>query len=93
LYEKLAGPLLGFDRSFREAEERATRSGRRADHLLPSDESAFMESVTETSITLTSSLQQEAAEETSAVAARVPASILEKLAPKDERDEELSDSL
>ena len=93
LYEKLTAPLLAFDRSFRESEERAARSARRSDALVPTDESAFMESVTETSKALAESLQDGAEDGAAAVSGRHQAAILEKLAPKDEREDELSGSL
>lgn len=93
LYEKLTAPLLAFDRSFRESEERAARSARRSDALLPTDESAFMESVTETSKALSVSLEDGSDDEAAAVSGRHQAAILEKLAPKEERDDELSGSL
>src|ERR1051325_6290347 len=49
LYEKVALPLLMFNKEFREAEERAMRFRRQAElPLAPPGESLFMESVTQT---------------------------------------------
>src|SRR5947209_19753214 len=63
LYEKLAPTLLVFNRDFRDADERDNaRASRRADaDQLPmiASESAFMQSVTRTSMTLAAALDDE----------------------------------
>ena len=89
LYLKLEKTLLLFEQSFREAEERAAR--RRPSEqmsILPSMEPTFMESVTETSLTLTSALETTSDE---VVTSKHQAIILEKLVQSDALDDELSD--
>src|SRR5438309_3105308 len=62
LYEKVAPTLLIFNKEFRESEERDAKLRKEpAPTVLPSNESAFIEAVTQTSLALTASL--DAAEE------------------------------
>ncbi|HEV7766992.1 MAG TPA: ribonuclease H-like domain-containing protein [Thermoanaerobaculia bacterium] len=87
LYLKLEKTLLLFEMSFRDAEERAMRRKTAAEQLAITslDEPSFMESVTATSLTLTTAL--DAAEE-EVVTAKHQAIVLEKLVAE-VRDEEL----
>jgi hypothetical protein len=97
LYEKIASTLLMFNADFKNAEERYARQRieNAAQMLIPnipmaplSNESAFMESVTQTSLTLASSLDQlDAAEEV--VTAKHQAIVLEKLVQSERPDDEL----
>jgi DNA polymerase III epsilon subunit-like protein len=92
LYEKLAETLLVFDRSFRESEERGARGPRRDETLVPSSEVSFLQSIQESSITLSTALD-DGEVDGSDVAPRHQAAILEKLAGPSEREEEISGSL
>lgn len=100
LYEKLASTLLMFNTDFKNAEERYARQRieNAAQMMIPtvppiaplSDESAFMESVTETSLTLASSLERlDAGDEI--VTAKHQALVLEKLVQSERRDDETPD--
>ncbi len=99
LYEKLASTLLMFNTDFKNAEERYARQRieNAAQMLIPnipmaplSDESAFMESVTQTSLTLASSLEQlDAGDEV--MTAKHQAIVLEKLVQSERRDDETPD--
>lgn len=99
LYEKLASTLLMFNTDFKNAEERYARQRieNAAQMLIPnipmaplSDESAFMESVTQTSLTLASSLEQlDAGDEV--MTAKHQAIVLEKLVQSEWRDDETPD--
>jgi DNA polymerase elongation subunit (family B) len=89
LYLKLEKTLLLFEQSFREAEERASRqrpTGQMS--ILPALEPTFMESVTETSLTLASSLEDGSGE---VVTSKHQAMILEKLVQNERRDDDLGD--
>jgi len=89
LYLKLEKTLLLFETSFKEAEERAAR--RRPPEqmtILPSMEPSFMESVTETSLMMTSALEETSDE---VVSSKHQALILEKLVQTEVPDDELSD--
>jgi hypothetical protein len=83
-----------FEPAFREAEERFGR--RRSDgeqtSFIPTSESAFMESVAQTSVQLAAALEriQVAGE---VMTARQQALVLEKLAGAPEREEEVPDGL
>jgi predicted PolB exonuclease-like 3'-5' exonuclease len=86
LYLKLEKTLLLFETWFREAEDRATRRKTASEQLsIAPDEPTFMESVTKTSLTLTSAL--DAAEE-EVVTAKHQAIVLEKLVAE-AREEEI----
>ncbi|HYC59801.1 MAG TPA: ribonuclease H-like domain-containing protein [Thermoanaerobaculia bacterium] len=86
LYLKLEKTLLLFEMSFRDAEERLSRRKTASEQLsIVPDEPTFMESVTKTSLTLTSAL--DAAEE-EVVTAKHQAIVLEKLVAE-AREEEL----
>lgn len=99
LYEKLATTLLMFNADFKNAEERYARQRieNAAQMLIPnipmaplSDESAFMESVTQTSLTLASSLEQlDAGDEV--MTAKHQAIVLEKLVQTQRTDDETSE--
>lgn len=94
LYLKLEKTLLLFEPSFREAEERATRT-RRPDEsqlpIVPSSESAFMEGVAENSVALSSSLEtmEVAVMPEGVMSAKQQALILEKLVGQTDREDEL----
>ncbi|HEU4520540.1 MAG TPA: ribonuclease H-like domain-containing protein [Thermoanaerobaculia bacterium] len=97
LYLKLEKTLLLFEPSFREAEERASRTRRPGDDsqlpIVPTAETAFMEGVTESSMALSASLEKIAisvTEEGSGVmTARQQAMVLEKLAGGSDAEDEL----
>lgn len=94
LYLKLEPTILQFEYSFREAEERYARSRIAADAeaqapIVPSSESTFVESITRSSLTLESALE-ETADAAEVVTGRHHAMILEKLVQTEElREEEL----
>lgn len=76
LYEKIAPTLLMFNKDFRDSEERDTRT-RKEPAFVPSNESAFMEAVAQTSLALSASLENAPAD---AVAASThQAIVFEKL--------------
>jgi predicted PolB exonuclease-like 3'-5' exonuclease len=88
LYDKLAATLLMFNNDFRNAEERDRRMRAEAKaqmSIIPAPEPSFIESVTKTSLALTSTLENE---EPQPVAGRHPALVLEKLV-QDGSEEEL----
>jgi len=93
LYLKLEKTLLQFEPSFREAEERAARRKTASEQLsmLQPSEPSFMESVTKTSLTLTSALDVEAVDSDEIVTSKHQAFVLEKLVQADTREEELPD--
>ncbi|HEX2122525.1 MAG TPA: ribonuclease H-like domain-containing protein [Thermoanaerobaculia bacterium] len=95
LYEKIAQTLLIFNADFKTADERDRRT-RIADEsavqlamipLEPVEEDSFIQSVTKTSLALTSAL--DAAPVPEAVTGRHQAAVLEKLVHTGEREEEL----
>jgi len=91
LYEKLAPTLLVHNKEFRDSEQRAQG---RSPLIVPAAEPTFMESVTQTSLTLSSSLDlPEAPREEEKLAPKHPAIILEKLAQGDEAEEEIPSGL
>jgi predicted PolB exonuclease-like 3'-5' exonuclease len=88
LYEKLAQTLLMFNTEFRNAEERDRRTreeSRVQMSIIRPPEPSFIESVTETSLALTSALEDEAPQP---VAGRHSALVLEKLV-KEEAEEDI----
>jgi len=97
LYEKITPTLLMFNKEFREAEERdaRTRRSEAQQTLMPMSEAGFIEAVAQTSIVLSSSLEQLeiAATEDGVVSTRHQAIILEKLAPADEPEDEIPNGL
>jgi len=97
LYEKITPTLLMFNKEFREAEERdaRTRRSEAQQALVPMSEAGFIEAVAQTSIALSSSLEQLeiAATEDGVVSTRHQAIILEKLAPADEPEDEIPNGL
>jgi len=87
LYEKLAPTLLMHNKEFRDSEQRAQG---RLPVVVPSTEPTFMESVTQTSLALTSSLElPETPREEEILAPKHPAIILEKLSQAGEAEEEI----
>lgn len=95
LYEKIAQTLLIFNADFKTADERDRRT-RIADEsavqlamipLEPVEEDSFIQSVTKTSLALTSALDAAPAPEV--VTGRHQAAVLEKLVHSGEREEEL----
>jgi predicted PolB exonuclease-like 3'-5' exonuclease len=94
LYLKLEKTLLLFEPSFREAEERAARrrtASEQLSMLQPPSEPSFMESVTKTSLALTSALDVEPLDGDEIVTSKHQAFVLEKLVQADTREEELPD--
>jgi predicted PolB exonuclease-like 3'-5' exonuclease len=89
LYQKLVPTLLMLNWKFRESEERDAKN-RRDDQmtLMPTNESAFMESVTQTSIALTESLGN-ADPEPVAAAASHQAFVFEKLMKTNEPEDDI----
>lgn len=86
LYEKIAPTLLMFNKDFRESEERDVRT-RKEPAFVPSNESAFMEAVAQTSLALSASLEN-------APADAVPASthqaiVFEKLIKNELAEDEI----
>lgn len=88
LYEKLAPTLLMFNKEFRDADERANRRTPSPAQIVLPNEATFIESVTKTSLTLTSSLEEEMASG-EMVAQKQQAVVLEKLVPPEEPEEEI----
>jgi DNA polymerase III epsilon subunit-like protein len=90
LYEKLASTILIFNKEFRDSEEKDRRTKVEPAPALPPAEPTFMESVTQTSLALTSALEEtEVTREDEVVTSKHQAIILEKLvqtaeAPEDE---------
>src|ERR1051325_3231892 len=92
LYEKLAPTMLSFNKEFREAEDRAARMAATKTLIGPSTEATFMESVEQTSLALTASLEHDgdAAEtETVTVKTRHQAAVFEKLVAPELEEEEI----
>ena len=88
LYEKVAPSLLIFNKEFRDAEERAMRGRREVESPVAlSNESLFIESVTQTSIALAASL--EAPEPSPVATSSHQAMVLEKLVQAGEPEEEI----
>lgn len=88
LYEKLAPTLLMFNKEFRDAEERAERRNPPGQMSIAAA-SSFVDSVTQASLSLAASLEiEEPAASPDAVTQKVPAIILEKLAPAGGQPEE-----
>lgn len=88
LYEKIAPTLLIFNKDFRESEERDARTRKEPVSMVPSSESAFMQAVTQTSLTLTASL------DLAEVAQQAPpqthqAIVFEKLIKVEQTDDEI----
>ncbi len=90
LYEKLAPTLLLFNKEFRDADERDGARGKRTESpVVPSSESLFMESVEQSSAVLASSLDSMNGEPAEAVSQKHQATILEKLVPPEEPEEDI----
>ena len=93
LYEKLAPTLLIFNKDFRDAEQRAGTTVTVPPTVIAA-EPTFMESVTQTSLALTSVLAEpEAPRDEELVAAKHHSAILEKLAQAEEPEEEIPTGL
>lgn len=90
LYLKLEKTILAFETYFREAEERHQRRLVSAEQqpIVPMSESSFIESVTQTSLTLTSALD-EIGDDEELVTAKHQALVLEKLVHAAEAEEDL----
>lgn len=94
LYLKLEKTILSFETSFRESEERHARARREESEqltMIPSSEASFMESVTQTSLTLTSAL--DIVDDEERLTAKHQALILEKLVHTANPEEEIPDGL
>src|SRR2546423_389639 len=92
LYEKLSPSLLIFNKDFRDAELRA--AGRVPAPVVAPSEPTFIESVTQTSLALTSALDEgEASRVDEMVASKHPAIILEQLAHTGAAEEEIPTEL
>jgi predicted PolB exonuclease-like 3'-5' exonuclease len=94
LYEKLAPTLLVFNKEFRESEARAQRMRAESEQqltIVPLSESSFMESVTQTSISLTNSLADFDSDNIvePSLSPKHHAAILEKLAASGDMEEEI----
>jgi 3'-5' exonuclease len=90
LYEKVAPTLLLFNREFREAEERGRRLKGTAEEIAPTSEASFIESVTQTSLALTSALEQVDIADTDGVATgKHQAAVFEKLVQTPDGEEEI----
>lgn len=93
LYEKISSTLLIFNREFRESNERDARGRRPAEAFppsVPSSEITFIESVTQTSITLTASLDEPRPESPSGIATgTAQAMVFEKLIKPEEPEDEI----
>jgi predicted PolB exonuclease-like 3'-5' exonuclease len=88
LYDRIAPTLLIFNKDFRESEERDARARKEPPALIPSNESAFMQAVTQTSLTLSASLDN--VEEVPAAAAQLhQAVVFEKLIKAEQADDEI----
>jgi len=94
LYEKLAPTLLMFNKDFRDAEERAMKARRTSPEeslpLLPMSESSFMDSVAQSSLALTSSLDAAPPEP---VTGKHQVAILDKLLQPELPEEEIPGGL
>ena len=88
LYEKIAPTLLMFNKDFRESEERDMRTRKEPPAMVPSNESAFMEAVAQTSLALTASLDI-AHEEQPVAAATHQAIVFEKLIKSELADDDI----
>jgi hypothetical protein len=93
LYLKLEKTLLTLETTFREGEEHLGRLRKpEPETLIPTSESAFLESVAQTSLELTASLERievAAGESDGVMTTRQQALVLEKLVAQPEREEDL----
>lgn len=87
LYEKVAPTILIFNKEFRESEEREVRGKKEESPLVPTSEAQFVQSVTQTSLELTASL--EAGDPTPLPGTPHQAMVFEKLITPDEPEEEI----
>jgi len=91
LYEKLAPTLLGFNKEFRDSEERASRRApieqAELPIMLPRSEQTFMDAIEQSSVELTAALERIEVPQEKAVTSKHQAIILDKLV-QDERPEE-----
>ena len=85
LYEKIAPTILIFNKEFREAEEREARPKKEESPLVPTSEAPFVAAVTQTSLALTASLENDPPD---VVAGTHQAIVFEKLIKPDDADEE-----
>ena len=91
LYMKLESTLLQFEPAFREAELRAALRRPAAEQMsiIPPSEPTFMESVTKTSLSLTTALEQLDEGGEPQVMSTTKAMVLEKLAAAEQPEEEI----
>jgi 3'-5' exonuclease len=91
LYLKLEKTLLQFEPAFRDAEERAARRRVSSEQLqiVQSSEPSFMESVTKTSLTLTTALEDTNTSSDEVVRSKAQVMVLDKLVKPEALDEEL----
>lgn len=92
LYLKLEKTLLLFEQSFRDAEERASRTRRIPDEpvsMTPSSESGFIEGLNESSAVLSASLEQIEINTEGVMSAKQQAMVLEKLVAARDADDEI----
>ena len=89
LYEKIAPTLLMFNKEFRECEDREAKPRKDEPMTMPSKENAFMEAVTQTSLTLTAALDMPEAAPAMASTGSHQAVVFEKLIKTDEKDDDL----
>src|SRR6185369_4637011 len=91
LYEKIAPTLLGFNKEFRDSEERAARRApveqAELPMILPRSEQTFMDAIEQSSIDLTAALERIEVPQEKAVTSKHQAIILDKLV-QDERPKE-----
>jgi len=98
LYEKVAATLLMFNRDFKDSEERAAVSRQQLPLVKPApappSEPTFIESVTQTSLALTTVLEEPSAARSDDMAtSKTPALILEKLSQAGDSEEEIPSGL
>lgn len=86
LYEKIAPTILIFNKDFRDADEKESRVKKEEPALVPTSEAPFVQAVTQTSLALSASLEDEPA---AVVAGSHQAIVFEKLIkPEGSEDEE-----
>jgi predicted PolB exonuclease-like 3'-5' exonuclease len=90
LYEKLAPTILMFNKEFREAEDRAARMAATRTLIVPSTEATFMESVEQTSLALSESLETDLQQTLPEIGMpKHQAAVLEKLVTPELTEEEI----
>ena len=93
LYEKIAPTLLGFNKEFRDSEERAARRApveqAELPMILPRSEQTFMDAIEQSSIDLTAALERIEVPQEKAVTSKHQAIILDKLVQDEQPEEEI----